>query len=287
MKGLILAGGTGSRLWPATRGVSKQLLAVYDKPMIHYPLATLMLAGIRDVLVITTHEDAPAFQRLLSDGSEIGMSISYATQSEPRGLAEAFLIGEDFIGSDPVALILGDNLFHGSGLGRQLQACTDPDGAIIFAYEVARPSDYGVVELDDSARVIGLEEKPLQPRSAYAVPGLYFYDSDVVSVAQSIQFSPRGELEITSVNEAYLRQGKLQALRLPRGTAWLDTGTFASLQDAGQYVRIVEERTGLKIACVEEIAWRNRWIDDEQLADLARGLSASGFGAYLDRLLLA
>ena len=287
MKGLILAGGTGSRLWPATRGVSKQLLAVYDKPMIYYPLATLMLAGIRDVLVITTHEDAPAFQRLLSDGSDIGMSISYTTQSEPRGLAEAFRIGEDFIGPDPVALILGDNLFHGSGLGRQLQACTDPDGAIIFAYEVARPSDYGVVELDDSARVIGLEEKPLQPRSAYAVPGLYFYDSDVVSVAQSIQFSPRGELEITSVNEAYLRQGKLQALRLPRGTAWLDTGTFASLQDAGQYVRIVEERTGLKIACVEEIAWRNRWIDDEQLADLARGLSASGFGAYLDRLLLA
>ena len=284
MKGIVLAGGTGTRLWPLTRGVSKQLLPVYDKPMVHYPLATLMAAGIREMLIITTPEDAGSFARLLGDGSEWGMSLAYATQPSPGGLAQAFLIGEDFLADSAAALILGDNLFYGAGLGRQLRSCTDPKGGHIFAYEVADPSSYGVVELDDSGFVLSLEEKPADPRSSFAVPGLYFYANDVVEVAKSISPSPRGELEITAVNQAYLDQGRLEVSVLPRGTAWLDTGTFRSLQDAGEYVRVVEDRQGMKIACLEEIAWRNGWIDDEQVLRLAEPLRKSGYGDYLVRL---
>lgn len=284
MKGIILAGGTGSRLWPITMGVSKQLLPVYDKPMVHYPLATLMAAGLREVLVITTPEDSASFSRLLGDGSPWGMSIEYAVQPRPEGLAQAFLIAEGFLDGSGAALILGDNLFYGPSLGRKLAALTDITGAHIFAYEVADPSEYGVVEFDDHGVVLSVEEKPSAPRSNYAIPGLYFYDATVVDIAKSIKPSPRGELEITAVNDHYLRQGALTVTVLERGTAWLDTGTFRSLQDAGEFVRVIEDRTGTKIGCVEEIAWRNGWITSDDLARLAQPLLKSGYGAYLDRL---
>ena len=284
MKGIILAGGTGSRLWPITMGVSKQLLPVYDKPMIHYPLATLMAAGLREVLVITTPEDSASFARLLGDGTPWGMSIQYAVQPRPEGLAQAFLIAEDFLAGDAAALVLGDNLFYGPSLGRKLAALTGITGAHVFAYEVADPSEYGVVEFDENGVVLSLEEKPSAPRSTYAVPGLYFYDASVVDVAKSIQPSARGELEITAVNDHYLQRGALTVTILERGTAWLDTGTFRSLQDAGEFVRVIEDRTGTKIGCVEEIAWRNGWISAQQLAELAVPLLKSGYGAYLERL---
>lgn len=281
MKGIILAGGTGSRLWPITRGVSKQLLPVYDKPMIHYPLATLMAAGLREVLVITTPEDQDSFRRLLGDGSDLGMRIAYAVQPRPEGLAQAFLIGEEFLAGDGAALVLGDNLFHGPGLGRRLRPLTDVDGGHVFAYRVSNPEAYGVVEFDAAGHVLSIEEKPARPRSSYAVPGLYFYGPDVVDVAKAIRPSARGELEITAVNEAYLSEGRLSVTVLPRGTAWLDTGTFRSLQDAGEYVRVIEDRTGTKVGCIEELAWVNGWIEDDDLRELGRSLKKSGYGDYL------
>jgi glucose-1-phosphate thymidylyltransferase len=285
MRGIVLAGGTGSRLWPVTRAVSKQLLPVYDKPMVHYALSTLMAAGIRDVLVISTSEDASAFRRLLGDGTDLGMRLAYAVQDRPEGLAQAFLLGEDFLGGEPAALVLGDNVFHGPGLGTSLSGLTDPPGGHVFAYRVANPADYGVVEFDDAGQVLSIEEKPAKPRSAYAVPGLYFYAGDVVEVARGVRPSARGELEITDVNEHYRREGRLAVTVLPRGTAWLDTGTFDSLQDAGAFVRTLEERQGLKVGCVEEVAWRNGWIDDDALRALAAPLVPSGYGSYLLRLI--
>ena len=284
MKGIILAGGTGSRLWPITKGVSKQLLPVYDKPMIHYPLSTLMAAGLREVLVITTPEDSESFSRLLGDGSAWGMSIEYAVQPKPEGLAQAFLIAEDFLAGDGAALILGDNLFYGPRLGRHLAELTGVTGGHVFAYEVANPSEYGVVEFDDSGTALSIEEKPANPRSNFAVPGLYFYDNTVVDVAKSIKPSARGELEITAVNDHYLKAGTLTVTVLERGTAWLDTGTFRSLQDAGEFVRVMEDRTGTKLGCVEEIAWRNGWINEQQLLAIAEPLTKSGYGDYLLRL---
>jgi glucose-1-phosphate thymidylyltransferase len=285
MKGIILAGGTGSRLWPITRAISKQLMPVYDKPMIYYPLSTLMMAGIREILVITTPEDADQFVRLLGDGTELGLEVSYAVQPEPKGLAQAFTIGAAFLDGGPVALVLGDNIFYGSGLGSQLSRLSAVDGGHIFAYQVARPSEYGVVEFDGAGQVMSIEEKPAQPRSSYAVPGLYFYSGDVVEIARSLAPSARGELEITAVNEAFRRQGRLQVSVLPRGTAWLDTGTFSSLVQASEFVRVVEERQGQKIGCPEEIAWRNGWISDDQLNVHADVLSKSGYGDYLLSLL--
>jgi len=285
MKGIILAGGTGSRLWPITRAISKQLMPVYDKPMIYYPLSTLMMAGVREVLVITTPEDAEQFSRLLGDGADLGLDVRYAVQPEPKGLAQAFTIGADFIHGESVALVLGDNIFYGSGLGSQLSKLAGVDGGHIFAYRVARPSDYGVVEFDAAGTVVSIEEKPASPRSSYAVPGLYFYSSDVVDIARALTPSARGELEITAVNDAYLRQGRLQVSVLPRGTAWLDTGTFASLVQASEFVRVVEERQGMKIGCPEEIAWRSGWISDEQLHAQAELLTKSGYGDYLLSLL--
>lgn len=285
MKGIILAGGTGSRLWPITQGVSKQLLPVYDKPMIHYPLATLMAAGLREVLIITTPEDRDSFERLLADGSGWGMEVHYAIQPRPEGLAQAFLIAADFLAGDAAALVLGDNLFYGPRLGKHLASLSDVTGGHVFAYEVANPSEYGVVEFDDAGVALSIEEKPTKPKSNFAVPGLYFYDSTVVDVAKSITPSARGELEITAVNDHYLRAGALTVTVLERGTAWLDTGTFRSLQDAGEFVRVMEDRTGTKIGCIEEIAWRNGWIDDDQLRALAQPLMKSGFGQYLTGLL--
>lgn len=284
MKGIILAGGTGSRLWPVTKGVSKQLLPVYDKPMIHYPLATLMAARLREILVITTPDDSESFARLLGDGSALGMAIDYAVQPRPEGLAQAFLIAEDFLDGDQAALILGDNLFYGPSLGRKLAGLTQQQGAHVFAYEVADPSEYGVVEFDDSGVALSIEEKPKLPRSNYAVPGLYFYDESVVEVAKSIAPSARGELEITAVNDHYLKRGTLTVTVLERGTAWLDTGTFRSLQDAGEFVRVMEDRTGTKVGCIEEIAWRNGWVSSDELAALAEPLLKSGYGDYLIRL---
>ncbi len=284
MKGIILAGGTGSRLWPLTTGVSKQLLPVYDTPMIHYPLATLMEAGLREILIITTPEDSQSFSRLLGDGSDLGMTIEYAVQPKPEGLAQAFLIGADFLSGDKAALILGDNLFHGQGLGRKLTELTDLAGAHVFAYEVANPTEYGVVAFDEHGVALSIEEKPVKPKSNYAVPGLYFYDETVVDIVKSIQPSARGELEITTLNEHYLNAGTLTVTVLERGTAWLDTGTFRSLQDAGEFVRVIEDRTGTKVGCVEEIAWRNGWITTGEMIAVAEPLLKSGYGDYLMRL---
>ncbi len=281
MKGIILAGGTGTRLHPITLGVSKQLMPVYDKPMIYYPLSTLMMAGIREILVITTPEDAERFHRLLHDGSQWGVEISYAVQAEPAGLPQAFVIGADFIGADTVALILGDNLFFGTGLGTALRQRTDVTGGHIFAYHVSNPSAYGVVELAPDGTVLSLEEKPEHPRSDFAMPGLYFYDNDVIDIARNLAPSARGELEITDVSDAYLRRGDLSVTVLPRGTAWLDTGTFEGLMDASQFVHVVEARQGYKIGCVEEIAWRAGWIDDDAMVRFGDELSKSGYGAYL------
>ena len=285
MRGIILAGGSGTRLHPVTLGISKQLVPVYDKPMIYYPLSTLIFAGIRDVLVITTPHDLPGFERLLGDGSLFGISISYATQATPDGLAQAFVIGADFIGDDKVALVLGDNIFYGSGLGTQLRNFHDVDGGAVFAYWVAEPSAYGVVEFDAEGRAVSLEEKPARPRSNYAVPGLYFYDNDVVRIACELKPSARGEYEITDVNRAYLEAGKLQVGVLPRGTAWLDTGTFDSLNDAGNFVRTLESRQGLKVGSPEEAAWRQGFLSDPELRDRANALAKSGYGMYLLDLL--
>jgi glucose-1-phosphate thymidylyltransferase len=285
MRGIILAGGSGTRLHPVTLGISKQLVPVYDKPMIYYPLSTLIFAGIQDVLVITTPQDAPAFERLLRDGSQFGISISYATQPAPEGLAQAFIIGANFIGDGKVALVLGDNIFYGPGLGSQLQQFTDVDGGAVFAYWVAEPSAYGVVEFDPSGRAISLEEKPAEPRSHYAVPGLYFYDNEVVEVARNLNPSARGELEITDVNRHYLNAGKLQVGVLPRGTAWLDTGTFESMNDANNFVRTIEVRQGLKVGAPEEAAWRRGFLSDEELDQRAAALLKSGYGTYLLGLL--
>jgi glucose-1-phosphate thymidylyltransferase len=285
MRGIILAGGSGTRLYPITKAISKQLMPIYDKPMIYYPLSLLMNAGIREILVITTPEDQAGFQRLLGDGSDVGIEIGYAVQPRPEGLAQAFVIGADFIGDQPVALVLGDNIFYGTGLGESLRANTDPDGGTIFAYHVANPSDYGVVEFAPDGRVLSIEEKPARPKSSYAVPGLYFYDNQVVDIAAGIRPSARGELEITAVNDEYLRRGQLTVTVLERGTAWLDTGTHTSMMQAAEFVRVVEERQGWKIGCIEEIAWRRGFIDDAHLEALARPLQKSGYGDYLLGLL--
>ncbi|WP_298862235.1 glucose-1-phosphate thymidylyltransferase RfbA [uncultured Microbacterium sp.] len=285
MKGIILAGGSGTRLHPITLGVSKQLIPVYDKPMVYYPLSTLMLAGIDDILVITTPHDAAHFERLLGDGSQFGVRITFAQQPSPDGLAQAFTIGADFIGDDSVALVLGDNLLYGPGLGTQLKRFSGIDGGAVFAYWVAEPSAYGVVEFDASGAAVSLEEKPAQPKSNYAVPGLYFYDNDVVSIAASLQPSARGEYEITDVNREYLRRGKLQVDVLPRGTAWLDTGTFDQMTDAADYVRTIERRTGMKIGVPEEVAWRQGFLSDAELRERADKLVKSGYGTYLLELL--
>jgi len=285
MKGIILAGGSGTRLYPITKGISKQIMPIYDKPMIYYPLSTLMQAGIREILVITTPDDQAQFQRLLGDGTELGINLQYAVQPKPEGLAQAFIIGEEFVGSDKVALILGDNIFYGDEFGQSLKSCNDPGGGIVFAYQVSDPERYGVVEFDDEMKAVSVEEKPAQPKSNYAVVGLYFYDNEVVNIAKNIQPSGRGELEITTVNEEYLKRGKLKVQTMERGSAWLDTGTFESMNDASEYIRVIEKRTGVKIGCIEEVAYREGFINAGQLRKLAEPLQKSGYGQYLLSLL--
>jgi glucose-1-phosphate thymidylyltransferase len=284
MKGIILAGGSGTRLHPLTLAMSKQMMPVYDKPMIYYPLSCLMMAGIKDILIISTPHDLPNFQKLLGDGKNLGCNFEYKVQEQPNGLAQAFVIGADFIGNDKVALILGDNIFFGSGLAELLQSNNNPDGGVVYAYHVSDPERYGVVEFDENNKAISIEEKPVQPKSSYAVPGLYFYDNSVVEIAKNIAPSPRGEYEITDVNKVYLQQGNLKVSILNRGTAWLDTGTFASLMQAGQFVQVIEERQNLKIGCIEEVAYRMGYINKEQLHAIAKPLAKSGYGEYLLKL---
>lgn len=285
MKGIILAGGSGTRLYPITKGISKQLMPIYDKPMIYYPLSTLMLAGIKDILIITTPHEQAQFKRLLGDGSDIGINLSYAVQPSPDGLAQAFIIGKEFIGSDKVALVLGDNIFYGSQFGKALKQCTDVEGGTIFAYQVSDPERYGVVEFDDGMNVVSVVEKPTKPKSNFAITGLYFYDNDVVDIAHHIKPSDRGELEITAVNAEYLKRKKLKVQVMDRGSAWLDTGTFASMMEAAEYIHVIEKRTGLKIGCIEEVAYREGFIDAKQLKKIAKDLVKSGYGEYLQELI--
>ena len=284
MKGIILAGGSGTRLYPITKGISKQLMPIYDKPMIYYPLSTLMMAGIREILIITTPEDSLSFQRLLGDGSQLGCSFVYAVQPKPRGLADAFIVGDEFIGNDKVAMILGDNIFYGHGFGNSLKRCVNPNGGIVFAYQVSDPERYGVIEFDQDRKAISIEEKPVHPRSNFAQVGLYFFDNDVVEIAKNVKPSARGEIEITSVAEEYLKRGKLKVQTLGRGSAWLDTGTFESMTQASQFVEVIEKRTGYKIGCIEEVAYQEKYIDAKQLLELAEPLKKSGYGAYLSAL---